>query len=297
MIDLDNRKNLAVYEDYEKCLEYLRNIPDIKRTSSVNFHIYSEINDAKQLMSVKSFFATQDLEHSQLILWSDYDIQDKECLKPYASRITFKVFDPMEEAKGTVLEGNQDILLAKDSRHYMMSGLLRFLVLHKYGGVWYDHDMILLRDFSPLLEQEFAYCWGSHIYDFSVHGPCAALMHMFKDSDLTKICMEELLKAPIKANTVSRDCEMLAEVYKRKNFCVLPTAFFNIEWIINFKTPGHGTEIEQGWFNKTGTSDRLFLECFAWHWHAGGGVGYQNTPIQEGSKFDLLTKYIDAKLR
>ena len=73
--------------------------------------------------------------------------------------IDFRVYSN-EESKGTTLE-NYDILKIKDIKYYMKSGILRFLVTNKYGGVWCDMDMVLLRDFKPILDQEWAYVWGS----------------------------------------------------------------------------------------------------------------------------------------
>ena len=307
MINISLKDNKNLYEDYLEALTFLKdlNSTNFQYPSKItNFHLYSEVTSKKQLLAVKSFFATQNLSQTKLILWSDYDVSKSEILKPFANFIDFKIFDPMELSKGTPLEGLNDIILAKDGRHYMQSGLLRFLALYKMGGIWFDMDMVLLRDLKPILDQEFAYVWGCNYDDFTFHpisgyksGPCAAFMGILKESEHALICLEELKKAPIIPNSVSRDCDMLAKVYKQRPFTIFPSAFFNTEWQMNRKYPGLGDKIQNGWFKKTEYSTNLFLEAFAWHWHNGGGTGFGNLPIEKGSKFDLLNDYVDNKLK
>jgi hypothetical protein len=182
-------------------------------------------------------------------------------LQPFKDLIDFRVYDPVESARGTILEGRTQLLLAKDTKHYMMSGMLRFLALFKEGGFWVDMDMILLRDLVPTMDQEFAYQWGSET-DFKGFGPCAAFMNIFSHSEHATICLEEIIKAPVRANTVSRD----------------PL----------------GDIVQNGWFKKTDHSTWLFPESFAWHWHNSSS---RNHTIEPGSKFDLLTKMMDTKLK
>ncbi len=292
---MDAHLYIDLYKDYENALKYLRGIKEEDYDypeDVVNFHLYSEIQTEKELLAVKSFFATQDLMNTRLILWSDYDIRDNARLAVWKDQIDFRVFDPVSLAEDTPLQGMDSQLLADDSLHYMKSGLLRFLALYKYGGIWYDMDMVLLRNLVPLFKEEFAYMWGSEM-DFAGFGPCAAFMNIHKKSEHATLCLEELAKAPIRPDTVCRDHEMLASVYKRRPFTVYPSAYFNTEWQINSKFAGLGTSIESGWFNKNTYSQYLFLEAFSWHWH---NSTHRFDVICPGSKFDLLEKLIDHKL-
>ena len=166
MINLNANTNPELYFDYRKGLEYLKTIKDEDfeyPDDIINFHIYSEIKTDKELSCVKSYFVTQNLEKTRLIIWSDYDISTQDNLKEFADKIDFRVYDPLKEVKGTLLEGNNQILMTHDSLYYLKSDLLRLLVLYKYGGIWIDMDIILLRDFKPLLDQEWMYQWGSEI--------------------------------------------------------------------------------------------------------------------------------------
>jgi hypothetical protein len=227
-----------------------------------------------------------------LILWSDCDIQNNTNLGPYKEFITFEIFDPVKEAIGTALEGNMKQLSASDSLHYMKSGLLRFLMPHKIGGIWYDMDMVLLRSLKAMLDQEFAYMWGTEM-DFIGFGPCAAFMNIQKKSTHSNICIDELIKTPT-PSAFSRDHELLAKVYKRRPFTVFPCAFFNTEWQMGRKNPGLDPIYQKGWFSKNDYSEELFLEAFAWHWHNSSN---KNKPVEPGSKFDLLNKITDERLK
>lgn len=298
MINITLDKNLDLFQDYKKCLEFLSNInyDNYEYPEDItNFHIYSEIKTDKELLCIESYLATQNLEKTKLILWSDYDISDNPLIQPYKHLIDMRVYDVREEAKGTLLENNEKWINASDSKHYMKSGILRFLVTHKYGGIWADMDMVFINDFKPILDQEWAYMWGSEL-DFYGFGPCAAMMNIKKKSIHSNICMEEILKAPLMPDTTSLDHMLLATVYSRKQFTVFPSVFFNTEWqmnvnyvngVKNYDPNGPGTKNESGWFTKNEYSTNLFEQVFAWHWH---NSSYKNKNIEPGSKFDLLMK-------
>lgn len=303
MLDIKFETDKNLYTDYNQALKYLKDIRRncYKRNYKTNFHVYSEIKTEKELLCIQSYFATQDLKNTKLILWSDYDISKNQLLLPFKESIEYRVYSPHEEAKGTALEGCKKWLEAQDSKHYMKSGVLRFLVTHKYGGVWADMDMVLLNDFTPILDQEWAYVWGQE-YDFENFGPCAAMMNIFKDSEHSNLCIKEILNTEVQSDSTCLDHQLLSKVYKKRPFYIFPSAFFNTEWqmnatfengLRNYNPNGEGTKTESGWFTKNEYSNRLFLDAFSWHWH---NSSYKNRAIEEGSKFNLLQKHIKNKL-
>ncbi len=298
MIDITIEKNLELFQDYTKCLKFLSNLNynDYEYPEGVtNFHVYSEIKNEKELLCVESYLATQNLEKTKLILWSDYDINDNPLIQPYKHLIDMRVYDVRKEAIGTVLENNKKWFEVHDTKHYMKSGILRFLVTHKYGGVWADMDMVFINDFKPILDQEWAYMWGSEM-DFYKFGPCAAMMNIKENSEHSNLCMKEILTTEVVPDSTVLDHVLLAKVYSKQRFSVFPSVFFNTEWQMNvrylngvkkYDPNGLGTQTENGWFSKNEFSDNLFEEAFAWHWH---NSSYKNKTIEEGSKFDLLMK-------
>ena len=305
MIDITIEKNLELYKDYNKSLDFLSQIDDNQYDypkEVTYFHVYSEIKTEKELLCIESYLSTQNLEKTKLILWSDYDITSNPLIKPYKDMIELRVYDFNRESKGTILEGNESLENANDTKHYMKSGILRFLVTYKYGGIWLDMDMVLLRNFKPILDQEWAYMWGTEM-DFYNFGPCAAIMNINKESEHAKICLEEMNKTNIIPDSTVLDHMLLAKVYSRKRFTVFPSTFFNTEWQMNvewengirkYDPKGIGTKTETGWFNNNEYSDSLFDNAFAWHWH---NSTYKNHIIEEGSKFDILQTKIKTNLK
>jgi len=297
MIDINLEKNPKFYKDYESCLEFLSNVKDkdYEYPSDITlFHIYTEVRTDKELECIKSFLATQNLEKCKLVLWSDYDINDNPLIQPYKKYLDLRLWDVEKEAEGTILE-DLPHLKAKDDKYYFQSDLLRILVLHKYGGVWVDMDIIFLRNFKPLLDQEYMYQWGSAI-DFANQGACAAVLSGFKGSEFTTKLMQEIVKSEPTPDSTIWGKALFASLWRKwPNFTIFPSPFFNTEWLISKKSVKLNKDIENGWFLNNGVGDKyLFLEAFAWHWHNSSN---KHLPIEEGSKFHTLQKLTNKKLK
>ena len=72
-----------------------------------------------------------------------------------AGALTYRVFDPVAEARGTPFAGHFFLALA-DRQAYADSDIFRLLALYKYGGLYLDMDVYLFRDLTPLLAFEWA---------------------------------------------------------------------------------------------------------------------------------------------
>jgi len=305
MIDLSLKEQPLFYNNYRLGLDLLGNVKDEDYSfpeERTNFHVYTEVRTPKELLAIKSYLATQNLDKTKLIVWSDYDISDQENIQPYKDLVDFRVYNPQELAKGTPLEGVESHLkTGGDHNHWMSSGVMRFLVLYKFGGVYYDMDMVLLRDFKPILGQDFAYQWGSSTdfpkerrWEEDCYGPCAALLGVVKGSHFIEDCMERLVATPPTGGTCY-DEDMLSYVYAKRPFTVFPSTFFNTEWLISKTDKPLAQALNPQWFD-TPLQDlnHLFLEAFAWHWHNSSN---KHKEIVKRSKFDLLEKITDEKLR
>ncbi|KIJ99992.1 hypothetical protein K443DRAFT_679470 [Laccaria amethystina LaAM-08-1] len=119
----------------------------------------------RQEWMLKSFFATQDVESTRLILWSNGDLSSNDILRTYLRRypdaFALQIVDIPDLAKGTELEGS-DLLTRKDAKAWIDGDLIRLLLLWNYGGVWVDMDSLLTRDLEPLLEHEFVTQWDCY---------------------------------------------------------------------------------------------------------------------------------------
>lgn len=297
MVDISYVTHPNLYHDYEACLDYLRDLNDDgqRPIEPTIFHVYSDMRSPKEALCIKSFLATQDPSHSKLILWSDVDLSGNKLIAPFKDLIELRMYDPMEESKGTIMEDRFDVLKAKDEKHYLQSDLMRILVCHKYGGVFIDMDIVLLRDFGPLMGQEYMYMWGSET-DFKKQGACATVLSCTRESDFSLRLLEGILRSPIQGGTTCWGKDMFAKMYAEKPFPILPSTFFNTEWCINVKYRGLADEIQNTWFDAPIKDEsHLFLEAFAWHWH-WHNTSWRHKKPKNGSKFHRLEEMVDQKL-
>jgi hypothetical protein len=296
MIDISFETHPNLYLDYREGLEFLRNLDRSKFTPPKErtiFHIYSEFRTDKELVCLMSYFATQDLKNTSVIVWSDYDISDNPRIQRFRDLVDFRVWNCREEAKGSVLEEMPHILDAADAKHYLQSDLLRILALWKYGGIWIDMDIILLNDFTPILDQEFMYMWGAET-NFAKDGACATVLSLKQKSEFANELMNELINTRIVPGSTCWGKTMFAKLYRRYKFDIFPAAFFNTEWAVNAVCPGLGSFMDDGWFkNKPYNDSFLFLEAFAWHWH---NSSWKNAEVEAGSKFNLLELEMERRL-
>jgi hypothetical protein len=165
-VDVDFCRDTWVYSDHHhenKLYSWSNNIQTkIPLNRKVYFHMFWKfLDDSEKIGShipfvINSFLATQDLNHTSLILWSNRNLTLNEDLSFYFQLpfVETRVYNPFELAKGTILEGNVTILTQNDSYVYSDGDLFRILVLYNYGGVYIDADVVLLRDFTPLLNQQ-----------------------------------------------------------------------------------------------------------------------------------------------
>jgi hypothetical protein len=134
-----------------------------------HFHTYWRTDLApfgeRQEWMLKSFFATQHLPSSILILWSNGDMSSNPILQKYLHRypdsFSLNIVNIPELAQGTELEGSP-LLVSKDQKAWVDGDLIRLLLLWVYGGVWVDMDSLLTRDLGPLLEHEFVTQWDCY---------------------------------------------------------------------------------------------------------------------------------------
>lgn len=138
----------------------------------------------RQEYMLKSFFATQPLDRTRIILWSNGDlITGNAIIHGYLARFPdnfeVKIVNVKLLAMGTTLDGS-DRVETKDEKAWVDGDLVRLLVLWHYGGVWVDMDSLLTRSLEPLLENEFVTQWDCYNKPYTpLNG---ALMHFHAQS-------------------------------------------------------------------------------------------------------------------
>lgn len=286
-----------LYYDYEISISFLKKLKFEIPKKTMNFHIYTDLKNEKEIESIKSFFATQNLKYSKLNIWSDYQIDKKTLYKSIGDLvdlIDFKIYIPKKLAKDTILE-NFKYLNINDDKYWLKSDLFRLQVCNKFGGIYIDMDIILLNDLSPLYNFEFFYQWGGSKED-QINSFCASVMKLDKNSKNSLELLNAIKnsKYPRKGTTYwGRD--LFKKIKFPEKILILPCAFFDTEWNISLKNPILASDIDNYFFTKKlKNKDLLFLNAFTWHWH---NSSYKNSPIMPGSKFDLLRKRNDMILK
>ena len=301
MIDITTHRELYSFDSIEtvfQSLEYAKNLPVPDWNDKTIFHFYWRVPKdfgRKQALPVKSAITTQDLSKTKIILWSNVDLSDNPYVKPMLPFIELKIWDLGKEIKDTPLE-NSSVLqgITDDYLCYLGGDLFRLLCLYKYGGVYNDMDVVLLRNFLPILPYEFMYQWGSSGTIPTSHEEImreirqnGAVMRLKAKSQLSIDLLEELKNTSGIANSTCWGTELYRKVWKKnKNWLTLPCAWFNTEWGMNrsiqpFRKNFEGNE-----------SSQLFDGAFTWHWH-----NKWDQPIEHGCKFQILESIVEDKFK
>ncbi|KAI8968529.1 hypothetical protein BDF20DRAFT_807081, partial [Mycotypha africana] len=185
-----------------------------------SFHTYWSSNtssgnfDEKQLATLRSFTATQNVNHT-LTVW--IQPEDEKLLVQSENwnyiqrlqnfdRISYRVVDPVALTKNTPIEIFKDAwrtLVDDENDGTGRDDLLRMLVLYQYGGVWFDLDTMFIRDLSPLFEHEWI-AQGSCSTGMFGNPFTGALFHFYQKSPYVCEILEgaaDLFRARVEADS------------------------------------------------------------------------------------------------
>ncbi|KAL7007954.1 hypothetical protein EMMF5_002603 [Cystobasidiomycetes sp. EMM_F5] len=180
------------------CYHFSKQLPSIpfagqELPEHVIYHLYWRADLAplsrRQILLLKSVLATQDPDHSSVILWTnDFRLAHNALLTPVLAgargRLNIRVIDSHELASDTPMENHQllnaNAVGTVDHRAWVDGDLVRVLVLYRFGGVWIDMDTLILRDFRPLFEQEWVTQWDCYDKPYIVLN--GAVMHFYAHS-------------------------------------------------------------------------------------------------------------------
>ncbi|KAG1148584.1 hypothetical protein G6F37_002521 [Rhizopus arrhizus] len=155
--------------DHDTCFEFASLIHTSNKTVATTFHTHwaSKTFSEQQLNTIRSFLYTQP-PSSKLIVW----VFDDGPLKQSKYWQTISSDNRVQLRK---IDNNDDLTRIKSNKD-----LLQLTILYRYGGVWFDLDVLFIRDLSPLLDREWmsqGSCFESKPKRFK-----GGLMHFFKDS-------------------------------------------------------------------------------------------------------------------
>jgi len=241
---------------------------------SVVFHCYwnGSLNE-KHFFSILScyYFNVYKNKH-KIILWLEnntpniYNIE----ISKYAEIRNFSFND---EKKNTgFLENN--FYYNKTLSFY--SDVVRYLLLYNYGGVWFDLDCFILRNFDPLFynfENEICvYQWEQCNFPNG-----AIFISLQPKSEGMKKNIEFIIARNrgwgFEEANLTFDLPM--------NLLVLPCSWFDGDWIKNNYNIGISSNIRNFFKNtdKQYTFDNFFKGSFTYHWHNGWNENIEDNSV------------------
>jgi len=269
------------YNDIDKGIEYLKNnkfdfYP--KDNNIIIFHVYwyGDIS-RKQLLCINSYLKTQNLEKTKLWIWLDHKTFSNKNVEiiPKHKNIEIKKYIPNKEAKNTLFEKyshlNQHIFIK------FRSDIARILFLYNYGGLYYDLDMVLLKDLMPLLGVEFCYTW-SYLKEGN-----NGILRLFKKSNTSINLMKKYYKIKNKPFVVWFNQYIFTNDI---NIVCFPSVMFDPVWILHdkkIKSKYSKLNNFDYFFKKTDENvDNFFNnQIFTYHWHSRN-----NSKVERNSYFE-----------
>ncbi|MGH9049106.1 MAG: glycosyltransferase [Acidimicrobiia bacterium] len=297
-----------LYTDTARCLEFLRELDTEAETPPSGqrdrYHLYWHGPfSRKQALAVKSFLATQNLDHTELWLWLDDEAgyeghAENPYLRPLRPFLQVRRFDPTLEAADTPLQGRSD--LYQGARPSPRSDFFRFVVLYKHGGTYVDMDVMFLRDLRMLRSDarfsgEFCYRWSTHL----PYGNSAVLA-LRKESDTALA----LLARCAETGSCYPRTVLDFDANRHVDLMVVPCVAFDPLW------PHHDGQNEYtsapfsrfpeffrrfGWWfrrPRLRSHREFFPGAFTYHWH-----NCWDAPEHEDSYFGLFDAEFDRVLR
>jgi hypothetical protein len=194
------------------------------------------------------------------------------CAFGCADAVRVEELDFASDAKGTPLEPAVDLIARGGAA--TVSDWVRTLVLARHGGVYFDLDVLFLRDLRPLCGVEFCYPWSDQPYGNS------AVLHLFS--------------ASVNARALAARGARLGTCHPRRLFRfgelggvtrglqVLPVFTFDPAWIARDRKvaiTSYCNDFDDFFAAASDVPlDEFFPRSYAYHWH-----NRWNVPLRDGS--------------
>lgn len=268
---------------------------DLSCTNNVNptiFHCYwnGELNE-KHLGSLKSCYCFHS-DH-KIILWLENTSHDNPFLNDARQYAEIRWFDIHSEINNTKFEiewltiDAVENLRRQDLPFY--TDMIRCLLLFKYGGIWFDLDILFLRSIVPIIEN-----YRNEIVVYEWENQCYPNNAFFMSLDPGNMKLEQIIDYILKRNRGWGFQQSHLSYDLPLDFLVLPCEWFDAGWV---DTP-HNMESTDFFFNdfflpsdKIWNLENFFPGAFCYHWH-----NKWNDPIASSSMYTQLMTEIERML-
>lgn len=294
---------MILYSDSIKYYETIKLADDIKGyyNDPITFHCFwnGSLNE-KHYISILSCYYFNIINNSnrKIILWTDSDFDQNEWYDKISGICEIKKFSLSDEIFGTFFAEYQ---IRSSSRLYSyISDIIRYVLLYNYGGVWFDLDIIFLKNIDGLLstfkDDICVYNWGDQNY------PNGAFFMSLEERN-TKF--ENFVKFLILRNRGFGFQESQISFNDPVDLLVLPCSWFDPPFSPGFDRIGKSPngDVDTGSFFRY-TDENITLKdftpgSFCYHWHNRWYDPYEENSFFDRLKSELLLNvrnYIEKKI-
>ncbi len=274
-------KLLVNETDYAKTINLALNLKG-EYSESVIFHCYwnGDLNE-KHLYSILScyYFNVHKNKH-KIILWLENNTPN-EHYKEIEKYAEIRYFSLSNEKANTKFIENYNCNFCGITDY---SDFVRCLLLYNYGGIWFDLDCFILRNFDPIFlkfENEIClYQWENQKYPNN-----AIFMSLKVKSEKMKKNIEFIINR--KRGWGFQRAKLTYDL--PLDILVLPCSWFDASWIRNGYNISFDSFFEDT--NKKYDFDNFFNGSFCYHWH-----NRWNKKIHDNSIILQLVKIIKNDL-
>lgn len=263
-----------IHSSISEQLSDIKSHEDIKYNDPVIFHCYwnKEIGP-NQLFSILSCYLTNVKDtNNKIILWQDFDIETQInnplylLLRRYCE---VRYYDNSLERVGTALE-NFELKSEYLKIPSFYSDYVRLSLLSRYGGLWFDLDVIFFKSFDYLFSKydNFVTTWGKSNHPNGVpfwsknKDVIDSLILRLIDGGGGHLGFQDTFSS--KEKNISFDIDI--------DLNILPCGWFDPMWICD-------TCDFDLWF-KNNNNEYFYDDAYCYHWH-----NRNNLTIENGSPF------------
>ena len=279
LVAISVASHYELYHNWQISLAFCRTLPDIAPPEPTTFHMFWRERRGRfwrkrrrfgrrQALSVKAFFATQDLSKCALVLWSDQDLSQNEWLRPFRAHITFHIYGPTSRSAARY-QPHWKIYRQRDAR------VIATTIVPHSGA-------------AQLRQRTSTWIWcccaasgvprrGVSISGTVTTGCAAALMSLRRTARLPKLIRgRDQFRPASTTGAVKIFAGPSIEAGRRR----LPSTFFDTEW--------YNDHFELSEDRRACRPLRRRVQlALAYRW---------DEPIETGSKFQLLEARVDDRL-
>jgi hypothetical protein len=259
----------------------------------VIFHCFwnGKLNE-KHYISILScyYFNIKNKNDRKIILWGDLDFEKNEWYYKILQICDIKIFNFRYEIENTFFQKKQ--IVSKNNQYSYISDIIRYVLLYKYGGVWFDLDIFFLKNIDKLLynfkDDVCVYNWAEQNY------PNGAYLQNINKLNPK---FEKFISYLIDRNRGFGFQESQLNFDSPVDLLVLPCSWFDGPFCIDFPEPfdriSNGGPDLKSFFKYTEKEvklDNFAVGAFCYHWHNLWYDTYEENSFFDRLKNDLISK-------